>query len=175
MRKITKSNGEEIEMKESMIWTLLVIMMSIVALAAYIASQGVTSIDFASNGPFRDGIYLGTLDAKNRKMPNLASGRWSSDSDRQSFIQGYKTAYAQTQALLNQNSGSNPNTSAAYRDGRYLGKLDAEQGRAQRPGVGRWVQLQDKELFVFGYHQAYLDETASLRAGGPMVRASLVH
>jgi len=73
------------EMREYITWTLLVIMMTIVAVAANVASQGAASADIASNGPFRDGIYLGTLDANNGKMPHLARGP---DYPRQSWKGG---------------------------------------------------------------------------------------
>ena len=69
-----KSRGEKIEMREFIIWTLLLIMMTIVAVAAYVASQGASQREHASNGFLRDGIHLGTLDAKNGKMPHLARG-----------------------------------------------------------------------------------------------------
>jgi len=74
VRTTKKSKGEKIEMREYIIWTLLLIMMTIVAVAAYVASQGAASADIASNGSFGDAIYLGTLDAKNGKMPHLARG-----------------------------------------------------------------------------------------------------
>lgn len=158
---------------ESIIWAVLVLALTIVAVAMYFANKGTTTTgtdEMATNAPFRDGIYLGTLDAKNGKMPHIAVGRWSSDSDRKFFIRGYQAAYGQTVSLLNQKSGVNLNTLAAYRDGLYLGKLDAEQGRNEHAGVGRWARLQDKELFAFGYHEAYLNEIAQLHVAGQTSR-----
>ena len=49
-------------------------MMTIVAVAAYVATQGAASANIASNGHFRDGIHLGTLDPSKGKMPHLARG-----------------------------------------------------------------------------------------------------
>ena len=151
----------------------LVLTIFIVGVAAYLASKRTTD-GAASSGAFRDGVYLGTLDAKNGRMPHAAVGRWSSDSNRQFFFRGYETAYGETASLLNKKSGVNLNTLAAYRDGLYLGKRDAEQRREEHAGVGRWAQLQDKELFAFGYHEAYLNKTAELNTAGETIQASLV-
>jgi hypothetical protein len=46
-------------------------------------------------------------------------------------------------------------TNAAFRDGRYMAKLDIENGRAPRLGVGRWSNDQDRAAYVAGYRQAY--------------------
>ena len=161
-------------MRRPILWVLFVLMMTIAAVAAYVVSKTTTCNEIATNGPLRDGIYLGTLDAKYGKMPHAAWGRWSRDSDRQSFAAGYEAAYRQAWAVLNQDNESNPNTSAAYRDGLYLGKRDATQNRPEHTVTGRWTQLKDKELFASGYHQAYLSETARISAPGQAVRVSMV-
>ena len=46
-------------------------------------------------------------------------------------------------------------TNAAFRDGRYMAKLDLENGRAAHLGVGRWSNDQDRAAYVAGYQQAY--------------------
>ncbi len=46
-------------------------------------------------------------------------------------------------------------TNAAFRDGRYMAKLDIENGRAPHLGVGRWSNQQDRASYVAGYQQAY--------------------
>jgi hypothetical protein len=48
----------------------------------------------ASNGAFRDGIYLGKLDAAQGRDPHLGVGRWSGDQDRIAFTSGYQQSYA---------------------------------------------------------------------------------
>jgi hypothetical protein len=51
----------------------------------------------------------------------------------------------------------------AYRDGLYLGKLDAQAGRRERPAVGRWVGEADRELFREGYRTGYAQATPMVR------------
>jgi hypothetical protein len=43
----------------------------------------------------------------------------------------------------------------AFRDGLYLGRFAAEQGRQSRPSVGRWSTEQDRSMFTAGYHRGY--------------------
>jgi hypothetical protein len=44
---------------------------------------------------------------------------------------------------------------AAFRDGLFQGRLDAEHGRKQHLASGRWNLDSDRRLFVAGYLQAY--------------------
>ena len=46
-------------------------------------------------------------------------------------------------------------TDAAYRDGVFLGGLDARQGRRVRPSIGRWNDEKDRALFKSGYEKGY--------------------
>ena len=46
-------------------------------------------------------------------------------------------------------------TDAAYCDGLFLGKLDAQEGRTARPPVGRWSSERDRSLFKAGYLKGY--------------------
>lgn len=52
---------------------------------------GETSSD--SNAAFRDGLYLGKLDAQHSRESHLAVGRWAAASDQASFTKGYSTGY----------------------------------------------------------------------------------
>ena len=55
-----------------------------------------------------------------------------------------------------QNIASNQEiSSAAFRDGSYLGKLAAERGDAPHMAVGRWAKNSDRILFATGYSEAY--------------------
>jgi len=55
-----------------------------------------------------------------------------------------------------QNIASNQEiSSAAFRDGSYLGKLAAERGDAPHMAVGRWAKNADRILFATGYSEAY--------------------
>src|SRR6266852_6005515 len=49
----------------------------------------------AMDAASRDGSYLARLDVENARKPRLASGRWSSNSDRARFITGYEEGYQQ--------------------------------------------------------------------------------
>ncbi len=45
--------------------------------------------------------------------------------------------------------------SAAFRDGKYLGKLVAERGDAAHVATARWANELDRAKFAAGYEQAY--------------------
>jgi len=51
--------------------------------------------------------------------------------------------------------GNRAATNAAFRDGLYLGKLDAQQGRDPHLSVGRWSRDEDRIAFSSGYQQSY--------------------
>ena len=51
-------------------------------------------------------------------------------------------------------------TDAAYRDGLYLGRLDAQAGRRPHPAIGRWSQDADRSLFRAGYNAGYTQASA---------------
>lgn len=53
------------------------------------------SIDqLATDGAFRDGLYLGRLASEQRQPAHAAIGRWSTAKDRASFAAGYQRGYA---------------------------------------------------------------------------------
>jgi hypothetical protein len=43
----------------------------------------------------------------------------------------------------------------AYRDGLYLGRLDAQAGRVSRPAVARWSRETDRDMFRAGYEEGF--------------------
>jgi hypothetical protein len=48
----------------------------------------------ATNGAFRDGLYLGRLAAERGGIaPRVARGRWATAEDRTSFTAGYERGY----------------------------------------------------------------------------------
>lgn len=53
------------------------------------------------------------------------------------------------------NTGVSQHTNAAYRDGLFLGRLDANQGRAAHLCVGRWSTASDRNSFAAGYEAGY--------------------
>lgn len=56
-------------------------------------------------------------------------------------------------------------TNAAYCDGLYLGKLDAQEGRKVRPSVARWNSEEDRTSFTVGYEKGYREALAQRIAG----------
>jgi hypothetical protein len=54
-------------------------------------------------------------------------------------------------------------TDAAFRDGFYLGRLDARDGRRVRPSIGRWSDSKDRALFLAGYQRGYDEALAGQR------------
>jgi hypothetical protein len=60
-------------------------------------------------------------------------------------------------------------TDAAFRDGLYLGRLQARQGRELHPAVGRWGTPDQRDSFLRGYQRGYdgaVEEFADRNASG---------
>jgi len=64
------------------------------------------------------------------------------------------------------NAVNNP-TDAAFRDGLFQGRLDAERGRRQHLAIGRWNVDADRRLFVSGYLHAYREMYARVASEPP--------
>jgi hypothetical protein len=58
---------------------------------------------------------------------------------------------------------------AAFRDGLFQGRLDAQRGRKQHLASGRWNRDADRRLFVSGYLQAYRDTSRQGSSEQPAV------
>ena len=56
-----------------------------------------------------------------------------------------------------QPSAIDPQMTAAYRDGLYVGKLVAQRGEQRQAPVGRWATQIDRDTFQAGYDQANLE------------------
>jgi hypothetical protein len=61
--------------------------------------RGNTTRNMDGDGAFRDGLYLGKLDAESGRKPHLSIGRWNTARDRASFVAGYQQGYRQVQAV----------------------------------------------------------------------------
>ncbi len=48
----------------------------------------------ATDGAYRDGLFIGHLDRTRGARHHLASGRWNNSVDRQSFVAGYERGYS---------------------------------------------------------------------------------
>jgi len=66
-----------------------------------------------------------------------------------------KTGMTTTSNAPQNVAGNQQISSAAFRDGSYLGKLAAERGDAPHVAVGRWAKDEDHILFATGYSEAY--------------------
>lgn len=53
---------------------------------------------------------------------------------------------------------------AAFRDGAFVAKLDAQNGRKPRLMSGRWNSNADRAMFIVGYEQTYQEIAASTAA-----------
>lgn len=58
----------------------------------------INDVSEATNGAFRDGLYLGKLAAERDGGPHIAAGRWSSAGDRASFSAGFQRGYSEVLA-----------------------------------------------------------------------------
>ena len=63
---------------------------------------------------------------------------------------------------------------AAFRDGAYLAKLDAQNGRKPRLMSGRWGSNADRAMFIVGYEQAYQELSRAVEAASPKADAAEV-
>ena len=114
----------------------------------------------AGNAAYRGGAYAGKLAAFRGEAPQIAGGRWAKQDDRNSFTAGYEQAYNENQTQPQRLSEV---TNTAYRDGLYLGKLDASRGRDPHIASGRWSTGIDRASFSAGYRQAYEETLVAMR------------
>jgi len=63
-------------------------------------------------------------------------------------------------AALSGNTTVSQASNAAFRDGLYLGRFDAESGRTRHLCVGRWSSDVNRAWFTAGYQAAYQQMTA---------------
>jgi hypothetical protein len=54
----------------------------------------------ATDGAFRDGMYLGKLAAESGRPLRPTIGRWSTDQDRTTFTAGYRRGYNEALARI---------------------------------------------------------------------------
>jgi hypothetical protein len=108
---------------------------------------------------YRDGAYLGRLAAEQGDPAHVSIARWSTATNRELFSAGYKNAYAE-QTAKNLLPGREYNigvlnhaTNAAFRDGLYVGKLDAARGNVIHLAVARWSTKENRTAFAEGYSQ----------------------
>lgn len=145
----------------------------------------------AANAAFRDGLYLGKLDASQGNRPHLGSGRWSNDADRRSYIAGYQSGY--NQALQSGAAKvSNPPLAevAGYRDGLADGTADRQSGkpfqlskndnyRTALRGIANVETDQERsrhayrQAYANGYQEAYYGKDHAAQKGTDELSSSV--
>ena len=86
---------------------------------------------------FRDGLFLGRLDANGSRKQHLMSGRWADDADRRHFVSGYLQAYREMYGPVGAEEflSALPGQQAGYRDGKRDGLSDRQESKPFRPSV----------------------------------------
>jgi len=140
------------------------------------------NVNQQTDAAFRDGVFLARLDAEHGRKPHLASGRWSTDADRRSFVSAYLQAYREMQGAASQQLGSSQLAAQkGYRDGitdglqqRYrFGSFranvtekyqKADRGYSDSDGDLNEYKQAYREAYCNGYQQAYYRETENIEA-----------
>jgi hypothetical protein len=79
-----------------------------------------------ADAAFRDGSFQAKIDIENNRRPHFSTSRWSTDSDRASFIVGYEQTYRE---LAEARSGNLVEPTAAELAGFRDGMLDGAHDR----------------------------------------------
>lgn len=123
-----------------------------------------------ADAAFRDGAYLGRLDAQTGRTPHLTTGRWSNSLDRSSFIAGYRSGYGKMgalESLARQVHSADSSEEQGLRDGIADGARQRSQAqpfqlvrtenyqsaRGYSPGDGKRQSYRD--AYTFGYQLAF--------------------
>jgi hypothetical protein len=141
------------------------------------------NVNQQTDAAFRDGLFLARLDAEHGRKPHLASGRWSTDADRRSFVTAYLQAYREMQggAPSEQFGSSQLAAQRGYRDGftaglQQRGRLasfranatekyqKADHGYSDSNGDLNEYKQSYREAYCNGYQQAYYRETENIEA-----------
>jgi hypothetical protein len=109
---------------------------------------------------FRDGAYLGKLAARGQESRHVSASRWASEADRQLFAAGYERGYS-ANLVVEPLAVNRESTDGAFRDGLYLGKLNARDGNEQHIATGRWSTGKNRASFIDGYHRAYTESSTA--------------
>jgi hypothetical protein len=84
--------------------------------------------------------------------------------------------FARTPDATSRNASRNTSqmVDAAFRDGTYLAKLDAQNGRKPRLMSGRWNSNADRAMFIVGYEQTYQEAAGAGQGKSPKADAAEV-
>jgi hypothetical protein len=152
-------------MKRIFIWTLALALVAVAGVLERKKTETSHATPFGQGdqtrttaAAFRDGAYLGKLAARDRRSRHVSASRWASEADRQSFAAGYERGYL-ANLVVEPIAVSPPSIDGAFRDGLYLGKLNAQDGDEQHIASGRWSTGKDRASFIDGYQRAYAESS----------------
>ena len=81
-------------MKRMLLFVMSLALLTVVASrVSPVSAQDDAPLPVATDGAFRDGLYLGGLDAAKGRARHVSVGRWSADGDRTQFRAGYEAGY----------------------------------------------------------------------------------
>jgi hypothetical protein len=155
-------------MKKQLWWVLALLLCVGMGAVGYRASLGSANIREA-DAAYRDGSYQAKIDIAKGRKPHLASGRWSTDQDRASFIAGYEQTYKE---LADARATKLAEPSAAELAGFRDGVLDGTRHRkAAQPfqvnktdnyrNVGYTEANAYRDAYSNGYQQGYYSQADS--------------
>jgi hypothetical protein len=154
-------------MNRMFIWTFVLALVAVGAViqggkteTSHAESFGKSDQTRTTTAAFRDGSYLGKLAARNRESRHVSASRWASEADRQLFAAGYERGYS-ANLVVEPLVVTRESTDGAFRDGLYLGKLNARDGDEQHIATGRWSTGKNRASFIDGYHRAYTESSTA--------------
>ena len=94
-------------MKKTLLFVLTVALFAVASttlsrVSAQASKYGDASVERAADAAFRDGLYLGGLDAANGRARHVSAGRWGTDADRTLFRSGYEAGYGHASPTVTQ-------------------------------------------------------------------------
>ena len=118
-----------------------------------------------ADAAFSDGVFLATLDFQRGRRPHLASGRWSTDQDRASFIAGYEQTYRElADSRSAKPAAPTANELASYGDGKLDGTRDrnaAQPFQMNKTENYRTADQYYRAAYSNGYQEGYYARTES--------------
>jgi hypothetical protein len=118
-----------------------------------------------ANAAFRDGLFQARLDVQNGRKARIASGRWSTDQDRASFVAGYEQTYRELSDARSAKPAAPTATElAGYRDGKLDGTRDRKTAQLFQMNKTENYRKADQDYraaYSTGYQVAYYAGTES--------------
>jgi hypothetical protein len=156
----------------------------VLMLVAAVVHYPESNVGGPTEAAFRDGLFLGRLDAEHGRKPHLSTGRWSVEADRRLFVSGYLQAYGEIfRAAEDEPQAWQLAEQRGYRDGitdglkqrqgskRFQASASKKYTRADRGysesmgDVSQYKRLY-REAYCTGYQQGYYgvpEETESAK------------